>query len=178
MSLQIGLGFGIFVSSNGEVSWSMWTFHLWTSYHSLFILFIQNWNSIFTPSHLCFHLCSNILDFVDLSFPFFYKNSMMKCGHLEGEEVFGSSKRFADPPLNTNNDSHRLDHVNFSCPWVTIHAVEPNIVNNVHMQQLPSNSSKLLPLVFQSGLELKENIWTLPTQFYNSMFCTIENHGI
>jgi hypothetical protein len=46
------------------------------------------------------------------------------------------------------------------------------------MQQLPSNSSKLLPLVFQSGLELKENIWTLPTQFYNSMFCTIENHGI
>jgi hypothetical protein len=26
------------------------------------------------------------------------------------------------------------------------------------MQQLPSNSSKLLPLVFQGGLELKENI--------------------
>jgi hypothetical protein len=42
MSLQIGLAFSIFMSSNGEVSWSMQTFHLQTSYDSLSFLFIQN----------------------------------------------------------------------------------------------------------------------------------------
>ncbi len=87
------------------------------------------------------------------------RSSFTNClPHLKGEEIFGSSKQFVDFPLSTNNDSHCLDHVNFSCPWVTIPTVEPNIVNDVHMQQQPFNSSKLLPLVFRSGLELKENI--------------------
>jgi hypothetical protein len=64
----------------------MWVFHLGTSYVSLSLLFIQNWNSIcnWIPSslhfHLYFHLCCDILDFVDFSFPFFYRSSMMKSG--------------------------------------------------------------------------------------------------
>jgi hypothetical protein len=71
---------------NGEVSWSMWTFHLQTFYDSLSVLFIQNWNSICTwiPStfhfHMCFHMCCDIFYFVNISFPFFYRNSMMKNG--------------------------------------------------------------------------------------------------
>jgi hypothetical protein len=67
MSLQIGLTFGIFMSSNGEVSWSMWTFHLRTSHDFLSFLFIQNWNSIYTwvPFVLWhFRFC--------LSFPLFW----------------------------------------------------------------------------------------------------------
>jgi hypothetical protein len=36
--------------------------------------------------------------------------------------------------------------------------VEPDIVEDVHIQQLPSSPSNLLPLLFQGGLKLKENI--------------------
>ncbi len=48
--------------------------------------------------------------------------------------------------------------MNFFCPQVTVLVAETNIVDDVHMQQLPSSSSKLLPLVFRGGLKLKENI--------------------
>jgi hypothetical protein len=41
---------------------------------------------------------------------------------------------------------------------ITIIIVESNIMDDVHMQQQPSSSNKLQPLVFQGGLELKENI--------------------
>jgi hypothetical protein len=60
----------------------MRAFHLWTSYDSLSVLFIQNWNSICTwvPFALHFHMCCDILDFVNLSFQFFCRNSMMKNG--------------------------------------------------------------------------------------------------
>jgi hypothetical protein len=36
--------------------------------------------------------------------------------HFEGEEVFGSHKRKADIPLESEHESHRPDRVNFSCP--------------------------------------------------------------
>ncbi len=68
------------------VSWSIWTFHLQTSYDSLSFLFIQNWNSTYIriPSalhfYMWFHLCCDILYFVNLSFPFFYRSSMMMRG--------------------------------------------------------------------------------------------------
>ncbi len=86
MSLQISLAFGIFVSGNGKVSWSMWTFHLRTSFDSLFLLFIQNWNSICTQIpfalhfNLCLHLCCDILNFVDFFFPLFCKSLVMENG--------------------------------------------------------------------------------------------------
>jgi hypothetical protein len=44
--------------------------------------------------------------------------------HLEGEEVFGSTKRPVDCPPGPNNDLHRLDHVNFSHPQVIVHAAQ------------------------------------------------------
>ncbi len=37
-------------------------------------------SSICTPFDLCFHLCYDISNFVGISFPFFYKNSVMKSG--------------------------------------------------------------------------------------------------
>jgi hypothetical protein len=40
----------------------------------------------------------------------------------------------------------------------TIPTIQSNIVKNVGMQQLPYGFSACLPLVFQGGLELKENI--------------------
>jgi len=78
--------------------------------------------------------------------------------HLKGKEVFRSSKQPIDCPPNVGKDSHRPNCVNLSHPWITILAIKPNIVDNVHMQQLPSSSNKLIPLVSWGGLELKENI--------------------
>ncbi len=74
------------MSGNGEVSWSMWACHLQSSFGSLFLLFIQNWNSICIQVpfavhfHMCFHLCCDILDFANLSFLFFCRNLVMKSG--------------------------------------------------------------------------------------------------
>jgi hypothetical protein len=36
--------------------------------------------------------------------------------HLEGEKVFGFSKQLTNCPPSVDNDSHRSNHVNFSCP--------------------------------------------------------------
>lgn len=38
--------------------------------------------------------------------------------HLEGEEIFGSTKCKANLPFRLEVDSHLLDGVNFSCPTV------------------------------------------------------------
>jgi len=40
--------------------------------------------------------------------------------HLEGEEVFGSNKRKLDLLIGFKGNSHRLNKVNFSHPWVQI----------------------------------------------------------
>jgi hypothetical protein len=63
-----------------------------------------------------------------------------------------------DCPLGVDEDSHRPNCVNFSRSQVTILVAEPNMVQDVHIQQPPSSSSNLLPLVSRSGLELKEGI--------------------
>ncbi len=87
------------------------------------------------------------------------RSSFTKClSHFKGKEVFGSSKWLADCPFNVDNDYHRFDHVNFSCLWIIVLAIEPNVMDNVHMQQPPSSSNNFLPLVSWGGLELKENI--------------------
>jgi hypothetical protein len=54
--------------------------------------------------------------------------------HLERERVFGFARRPSDYPPSVDNDSHRLDYVNFSCPQVTIPTIQPNVVENVGMQ--------------------------------------------
>ncbi len=72
--------------------------------------------------------------------------------------MFGFAKRLIDCRLNENKNSHHPNYVSFSCPQITILAIELDIVEDVHIQQPPFGSINLLPLVFQDGLELKENI--------------------
>ncbi len=54
--------------------------------------------------------------------------------HLEGEKVFGFVKRHVDYPPGVDEGSHRLNHMNFFCPWVFVLAIKPNIVEDVHVQ--------------------------------------------
>ncbi len=61
--------------------------------------------------------------------------------HLEREKVFGFAKQLVDCFLGIDQDSHRLDCVNFFHPWVFVPTPEPNIVDYVHVQQPPSGSS-------------------------------------
>jgi hypothetical protein len=67
-------------------------------------------------------------------------------------------KRLVDCPLNAKDDSHCLNHVNFSHPQVTVPTIQPTIIRNVGMQQWPCGYNACSPLVSQGGLELKENI--------------------
>jgi len=53
--------------------------------------------------------------------------------HLEGEEVFRSTKQPVNCPPSANNDSHCHNRVNFSCPQVIVLVVQPNIIKNVSM---------------------------------------------
>jgi hypothetical protein len=260
MNFQFGLTFFIFVLGNGEVSWSMWTFHLRSSFHSISLLFIQNWNSICTwiPSTLHFHLCSHlycdISYFADLSFPFLCRSSMMKsgltcslviwpklcitfgCSCWENAKLICTQQCLTITFMILNNlhcinNTCKVVHlviilIRMNCCWkrpegwtillnllqqsqitsadcpsqiayfivrekrflgllndlpiillvlimipivltvwisshpqVTIPIVEPNIMDNVHMQQPLSSFGKLLPLVYYGGVELKESLY-------------------
>ncbi len=87
------------------------------------------------------------------------KSSFTNCLlHLKGKEDFGSSKQYNDYLPCVDNDSHCFNHMNFFHLQITIPTIESNIVDDVHMQQPAFSSNKLLPLVFQGALELKENI--------------------
>ncbi len=79
--------------------------------------------------------------------------------HLEGEEVLGFAKQPVDYFLGVDNDYHCPNHVNFSCPQIKFLVVQPNVVENVSMQQPLYGSNACSPLVFQNGLESKENIY-------------------
>jgi hypothetical protein len=74
------------------------------------------------------------------------RSSFTNCfSHLKGEEVFGSAKQLANCPLGANKDSDHLDCVNFTHPWVLI--VEPDIVEDVHIEQSPFSFNNLIPAV-------------------------------
>jgi hypothetical protein len=56
-----------------------------------------------------------------------------RLSHFEGKEVFSFANQPVDCPLSGKNDSHCLDHVNFSHPRITILDVMPNNVEDVRM---------------------------------------------
>ncbi len=63
------------------------------------------------------------------------RSSFTNClPHLKGEKVFGFAKRLIDCLPCVEEDSHCLDHVNFSHPWVFVPTIEPNIVEDIHVQ--------------------------------------------
>jgi hypothetical protein len=51
--------------------------------------------------------------------------------HLKGEEVFGSTNRSANFSPRANDELHKPNRINFSCPHVTIFACYPNTVDNL-----------------------------------------------
>ncbi len=62
------------------------------------------------------------------------RSSFTNCPlYFEGQEVFGFVKQFLDCLFDADNDSHCLDHVNFSHPLVIFPVDEPNIVEDVPM---------------------------------------------
>jgi hypothetical protein len=52
---------------------------------------------------------------------------------LSIEEVFSSTKHYDDYSLEENYDLHRLDHINFSHPYVAIPPSQPDSVNDLHV---------------------------------------------
>jgi hypothetical protein len=101
-------------------------------------------------------LAKLVANVANYTFGSFFTNCLPQ---LEGEKVFGFIKRPIDYPLGVDKDSHCPNRVNFFHPWVSILAIKLDIVEDVHVQQLPPiGSSDLLPLLSQGGLELKENI--------------------
>jgi len=68
--------------------------------------------------------------------------------HLEGEKVFGFAKQPINYPLGVDKDSHCPNCVNFFHPWIFILAIKLDIMEDVHVQQLPPAScSDFLPLL-------------------------------
>jgi hypothetical protein len=70
-----------------------------------------------------------------------------RLSHLERKKKFGFAKRPIDCPPSIDENSHHLDHVNFFLPWVYVQIIELDIVQDVHIQKLPSGSNDLLPLL-------------------------------
>jgi hypothetical protein len=68
--------------------------------------------------------------------------------HLEGKEVFGFAKQLVNCVLSIHKDSHHFDHMNFFCPQVSVMAIKPNIMEDVHFQQLPPASSMICYLCY------------------------------
>ena len=49
--------------------------------------------------------------------------------HMVGEEVFCSQKQKANVPLDFEGESHKLDKVNFSRPWIATKSSRANHAN-------------------------------------------------
>ncbi len=73
-------------------------------------------------NELCLHRANQFGDLVQIATMVTKYTSrfgiFIKILHLEGEEMFGSSKRKENLPLGSKVDSHRLDRVNLSCSKV------------------------------------------------------------
>ncbi len=58
--------------------------------------------------------------------------------HLEGEEIFGSTKRKLDVPIGDAGDSHRPDKVNFSQPRVRTRSTTTSIESSEDKGKQPA----------------------------------------
>jgi len=64
--------------------------------------------------------------------------------HLEGEEIFGSTKRRLDVPTDGEGDSHRPDKVNFSQSCVQVRSISANVdsIEGMPLQMLLGECKK------------------------------------
>jgi hypothetical protein len=74
--------------------------------------------------------------------------------HLEGEEIFGSTKRKLDVPIGDAGDSHRPDKVNFSQPRVRTRstAASTQVMEDFEKQHMV-NPSQHVTVAFESDCD-------------------------
>ncbi len=63
--------------------------------------------------------------------------------HLEGEEIFGSSKRKLDLPIGSDGDSHRPDKVNFFQPRVMTRSTHTHVEASDSFDKLRNSENVL-----------------------------------
>ncbi len=76
--------------------------------------------------------------------------------HLEGEEVFVFTKCNVDFSLGVNDESHRLDCMNFSYHHVAILTCYPNNVDNLHIHVSPCVTQNMFPILSQGDIVVNE----------------------
>jgi hypothetical protein len=103
--------------------------------------------------------------------------------HLEGEEVFRFTKHNAHFLLGADDESHRLDHVNFSHPCVVVPTYQPNSVDDLFILRSPCVAQSMFPIFFQGGIMVNEimcgdGIWHIdrcPPNYVVQCFALQEN---
>ena len=77
--------------------------------------------------------------------------------HLEGEEVFGSTKRKLDVPIGDAGDSHRPDKVNFSQPRVRTRSTKISEESlEVNAAQSEVNPFQNVTVAFESDCDVSK----------------------
>ena len=75
-----------------------------------------------------------------------------RASHMAGKEVFGFQKRKADVLLGFENESHLLDKINFSRPWIATTSSRanhascslPNVVEELSPELQEDQASNIL----------------------------------
>jgi len=76
--------------------------------------------------------------------------------HLEGEATFGSAKRGANFLPSVDDESHKPNCINFSCPRVVILAYQPISVDNLSILGLPCVAQNMFLICPQGGIVVSE----------------------
>ncbi len=95
------------------------------------------------------HFSKDISKFLATVADFAFGSSFMTLiPHLEGEEVFSSTKHNSYFSPRVSNELHRPNHVKFSCPRVAIPTCHPNNVNNLHIHGSPCVTQNMFFITF------------------------------
>jgi hypothetical protein len=70
--------------------------------------------------------------------------------------VFGFAKRSANCFPRVDDESHRPDYVNFSCPCVAILTCQPNTIKDLHVHGLPHVPQSMYFIFSQGGIKVSE----------------------
>lgn len=108
--------------------------------------------------------------------------------HLEGEEIFGSSKQKMDLPLGFDSDSHRPDKVDFSIPRVVqtrstrAHLSERILTSPFHSENNECMDKRPIQIrhannVFETNCDVaKWHIAHCPTKFAKQCCAFVSNY--
>jgi hypothetical protein len=93
--------------------------------------------------------------------------------HLEGEAMFGSTRRGANFLPSADDGLHKLDRVNFSCPCVVVLTCQPKSVDNLSILGLTCVTQNMFLIRFQGDIMVSEimcgnGIWHIDKCFPSS----------